>query len=828
MSFQNCIDEIQKAAGREFSDEELDELFSELQKRARNNKARDKLGDDGFAEAAAEIGAEQQQAAIIAKRNEALNRVRRAEALDFIRSGFADNPVLGLEAWMVGANRPVAGARNSADTQAKGMAAKYTSAMLRDLDWAGLLPEINRGTLDRQIANEMEAIGTPGMQPGVSGSAKARQAAEIFHKYNELARSDANASGAWVGRQWGYIVRQSHDMDRIRGAGFEEWRDFILDKLDARTFDNRSDPETFLRHVWQGLASGVHIKNTANDAVSGFKGPQNVAKAISQDRLLHFKSADDWFDYNERFGRGNLREAMLFGLERMGRTTGLMNAMGPNPGANLDMVFKELMQQADKAGDVDMVRNLQQSETMLQNRLGYVDGTQRIAANQMIGAVGSGMRVLQSTSKLGGATLSAISDIPLAASELRYQGDSMLTGASKIVRGMVDNLTNARDKRDAAASLGVVSDGMTYSILSRFDSTDSLPGLMTDLQRAFFKWNGLTWWTDSIRQSGVLAMGHRLALNKNEAWDALSPDLQRSLRNSGIQANEWDIARQASRMAADGREYVTPEAVRELPDEAFTTLLQGRKPTKARMRNLRNEIENKIRDYYIDRSSFLALEPDAKTQSLVSLGTQRGTVGGELARVIMQFKSFPIAILQKTWGREVYGRGANTLGEALKNGNGEYQAMAQLFVWLTTFGFMAMTAKDLAKGRTPRDPLDPRAWTAAALQGGAMGILGDLLFGELKNRFGGGVVSTLAGPTAGTVDSVADVVGRIISGEDPSAQAFRTLINNTPFANIFYFRMGMDALILNRVQETLSPGYMRRLERRLEKENEQELLWTGV
>jgi hypothetical protein len=46
-------------------------------------------------------------------------------------------------------------------------------------------------------------------------------------------------------------------------AGFEAWRDFILPRLDARTFDGLDDlsPEAvdgFMRRVWRALASGVH------------------------------------------------------------------------------------------------------------------------------------------------------------------------------------------------------------------------------------------------------------------------------------------------------------------------------------------------------------------------------------------------------------------------------------------------------------------------------------------------------------------------------------------------------------------------------------------
>ena len=105
-----------------------------------------------------------------------------------------------------------------------------------------------------------------------------------------------------------------------------------------------------------------------------------------------------------------------------------------------------------------------------------------------------------------------------------------------------------------------------------------------------------------------------------------------------------------------------------------------------------------------------------------------------------------------------------------------------------------------------------------------MGIYGDFLFGEMKNRFGGNPISTFLGPTAGAANDLFDLFGRVKAGEDPSIQAWRFLMNNFPGINLFYTRIALDYLILYRVQESLSPGYLRRLERRVREENEQEFL----
>ena len=89
------------------------------------------------------------------------------------------------------------------------------------------------------------------------------------------------------------------------------------------------------------------------------------------------------------------------------------------------------------------------------------------------------------------------------------------------------------------------------------------------------------------------------------------------------------------------------------------------------------------------------------------------------------------------------------------------------------------------------------------VSGGGASIYGDFLFGEMKNRFGQTFVSTLGGPTVGTVDDLADMWGQFKSGDDFAAQSLRVAINNTPFLNMFYSRIALDYLFLYQVQEAL-------------------------
>jgi hypothetical protein len=109
---------------------------------------------------------------------------------------------------------------------------------------------------------------------------------------------------------------------------------------------------------------------------------------------------------------------------------------------------------------------------------------------------------------------------------------------------------------------------------------------------------------------------------------------------------------------------------------------------------------------------------------------------------------------------------------------------------------------------------------AALAQGGGLGIYGDFLFGEYS-RMGRTFTSSLAGPVIGNLDTLTDLWTRVRNGDDVAAASFKALLDNTPFLNLYWIRPLLDYMVLFRIQESLNPGFLRRMEKRIERENGQ-------
>lgn len=829
MAIKDCIDEIRKVAGDDLTAQDIEDIAADVERRARGKRARDKLLSEKEAlDAAAEdFRADADMAAKMEARNKAINIVVRKRLHEFADMAIAKGVSApdAIAAINVGTNKKFAGSRLSVDARQKALAAEFVGGLIGDLERDGLLEFFSRrlglfgrdaGVLDRDIARALWSIGEDG-KATADVSAEAKRIAEIVHKWQEVARLRSNRAGSFVRRIPGYIMRQSHDMLKIRKAGGAEWASFIRPLLDADKTFGSSDPKAFLDGAYDALASGVHLKSQGATDDLAFKGPGNLAKRVSQERILHFKDADAFLAYNERFGTRSLIEGIFGGLERSARDIGLMETWGTNPRAMFDDV-RAALAYSNRGTDPALATKLRAKG--LEDQFAEVDGSTKIANDPSLAQITGTIRAVQSMAKLGGSVISSVSDLATAASELRFQGENLGTAYT----GLLANFLEGRSSREArilSTDIGVGMDGWLGSIAMRFGAHDDLPGAASKLQRLFFKANLLTWWTDGMKTGVARMMAHRAASEASRGWAKIDPRLREALSLYGIDAAKWEVMRKAPQRSLDGKAYLTPDSIRALPDAAFKALGAG---TDRQAQSLRDELATALQTFYTDRTDVAVVTPGAREQALLNQGTQRGTWLGESVRFIMQFKAFPVSFATKVIGRDLGGEG---LVQGLLKGKGDLLGLAHTIAATTVMGMIALQTKEVLKGRSPRDPFGDNwasTWRAAMLQGGGLGIYGDYLFGEV-NRFGGGPLETAAGPAFGTAADIIQLWGKIRSGEDPTADGIRLGVSNTPFLNLPYTRIVLDYLVLYNLQEMANPGYLRRMEQRVKRDNDQTFMF---
>jgi hypothetical protein len=355
--------------------------------------------------------------------------------------------------------------------------------------------------------------------------------------------------------------------------------------------------------------------------------------------------------------------------------------------------------------------------------------------------------------------------------------------------------------------LGEGYDGLIGHVITPHAGVDGPVGVMSRLQEKFFRWNGLTWWTDMGRAVAGRMVSSEMGMRAKTAFADLPANYKHVLGLHGITEPKWEAIRKAEFREVNGKSYITPDRIRDLPDEAFAGLGKDvHRPPAMISKCLCCALSP-------TKPTMASSSPMPGSRRTTTLGQRPGTIAGEGIRFIMQFKGFPIAFGQRVLGRAAFGfrKGAKLEQTA---------HIGTMLAGLTMAGYAAMTMKDMAKGYwPPRDPTDPKTWAAAFVQGGAMGIYGDYLFSQV-NRFGSGPLETAVGPAAGTAS---DFVKLVLKARDAGLSADEKVkaadwlnfaTQNTPLVNLFYVKPTLDYLFLNSMREAATPGYSKRIEGR--------------
>lgn len=825
-----------RAAMPEITAGEINDLLGQLRKqvsglRGMARTARNALRSEDVAtgmqseamKAADTLANNLELAAVIEKRNAALNINARMKASAYVNQ-FRDAKLdfEGFRGLLVGTERKRAGGRISVEAEQKNFRGEWMGGLIADLETNGLMQHFTGGEFDRDIYQALHNLGNEG-KGNEKLAPEAVKIAEVVNKFQTDARNTRNRFGAWIRDLNGYITRQSHDMFKIRDAGERTYKDTVLPLLDVqrsmRDFDGSVDD--FLTRVYDDFAAGSHMKAAAGeDDIAALGRGASLAKRESQSRVLYFKDGNAAYEYNQKFGEGRLAESVLKGLDHSAKSAGLLKLLGTNPEATATRLFDEYAESL--RGDPARRAKFLTHRNELQNLLSHVDGSANIPGNATAAKISSFIRAWESMSKLGGMLISSVTDLTNYAAEMRFgQDKNLLTGTLDGIGSLTQGRASG-EKKAILNSLGVFHESTLGAVFNRFDSPDLMGGKTAAAMQMFFKLSGINWWTESLRDGYALSHSAYVASQAGKAFDKIDASLRDMLGLYNIDAGKWDVLRLANTQQADGRAYITPEGLRTVPRQAFENYIAsvGRTVSDAAVMNLQDDLASALRTMTIDRMHHAVIEPGARTRAFMLRGTKPGTVPGELLRFVSQFKSFPVALIQSTLGREVYGRGYDTLGQYLRQGKGDMLGLASFIALSTAMGYAAMSAKDLLKGKNPRPVDDPRTWAAAMIQGGGLGIYGDFLFGKF-NRTGQSLSASLGGPVIGVVDTAADLWTRVRNGDDVAAASFNAALQNTPFANLFYTRVALDYLILYQIQDSLNPGFLRRMERRIERENGQ-------
>jgi len=646
---------------------------------------------------------------------------------------------------------------------------------------------------------------------GSTGNKVAQEGAKAWLQVIEELRQRFNNAGGDVGRlDYGYLP-QPHDSMRVHSAGKDAWVARMLDTVDRGRYVDEAGArldDGQLSEVLGGIWDTISTDGI-NKMEPG-KGGGTAARANRglEHRELHFKDADAFLAYMHDFGSGSMYDAMTGHVGRMARDIGLVERYGPNPNAQMRLQFG-LAAKADGA----RVDNLERSFGLRpQSYWDQLNGTASSPASARIAQVGTDVRNIQTFGKLGGAVISSVTDL----------GTYMVTtGYNRL--GYWDAVANigrtaaSRDTREFLTTHGIIAESMVGDI-NRWTGDHIRQNWSGRLAASTMKLSLMNAWTDTLRRAFSLTMMQGLARMSKTEWGALTEWDRTHLERKGINEADWSVIARAELTDFSGKEHLTPEAIHATGDERA------------------NEVVAKVLGLIQDESEFAVLNPDLSTKTLTSgAAGQRGTVRGELARSVMQFKSFPIAMVSRHWRRmldapRVTDGSAPALANRLMYGGA-------LMVTTTALGAVALQAKQMVAGKDPIDMRGDHAakfWARAVAQGGGLSIVGDMLLNDPGNSTSDavrGIAGTALGPAVST-SAQALAIGvenswKAIKGKPThaAAETINLVRQNAPYVNLWYAKAALDHAGMHALQENLSPGYLGKMQQRAAQEWGQSYWW---
>ena len=653
-----------------------------------------------------------------------------------------------------------------------------------------------------------------------SGDAVAKELSEGANEAFEYARRLFNEAGGDIGKIDDFGVPHVHNRQTIAAATKQDWIAFVRPKLDrGRMIDFETNrpiseakldellDETYDKIVTDGMTDIVGAQRVSDLDVqtSGLRVRRAVGNRRQQSRFLVFRNADSWFEYQERFGSGNIYEAIMHHVDGMARDIALMKVLGPNPDATVEFM-KRLVVGGRAAAAIEetgtrAVRLIGRDPTATIDALYAQVSGSALTPDSEAWAKGMGsVRAWLSAVNLGGAFLSAVSDVAFTGLTSSFNGFSGMKTVGRLVKTF--GSVSKADRMDALnAGFAVDTWTTTLAAQQRFTAEAIGHDWARRVSDTVLRGSFLSAWTEAGKAAFQREFLGYMTRNRRKAFGDLPDALKRSFRRHGVTSAEWDLVRARPLVNDHGGEIMNLAVMASAGGDNFRAA-------------------TRLQQMILNESKFAVPEATAKTRALLTQGLRPGSLPGEVLRSVTLFKTFPVTVLQT----HLFGR---LIGDAQMSIADRMGYAARLFIGTVTMGALAVQLKDIAKGRDPR-PMGSAEFLGAALaQGGGLGIFGDFLFSD-HNRFGGGLSATLAGPVAGLTDqalrlTAGNIQELITEGEAKGfgAELTRFVRALTPGQNLWYTRIAMERVVFDNLLRATDPDYhlrFRRHERNVERQ----------
>lgn len=755
------------------------------------------------------------------------NQVKRKETVDFLE-GF-ENKEEGLKALLGGRSKERVG---------KGFMGVEQIRLTREHRWRlmavtalkrnGTLEEVMSGKIDRDLFRAMTEMKPGGKIPDDIPKHVVEAARVMKSVYDDI-HATQKRSGASIGHIEGYAGRNTHDVERIIGSdrskeglekSYKEWSGEILKHLDhEKTFGIHAGDTAKIDEMLKGIFEDIqHGKNRTAGAMGSSDDlitvgiSKKLGNKIDQSRKLHFKDGDAIFEYNSKYGYKNAYENLLGAIDFHSRSSALVNVLGTNPEATIARLARE-NDLVERNGDMKRsIRNL------YDDLAGYTDAS----GLSVISQVGRGVRAMINATKLWKSGINSISDLGTAIAMIeKTTGSGHFSKTLNVTAEFFKNVPREQREEIARKAMMMIDTelGLLHNKINTLD--DNIKGgsrILEGLLRAeafTFKYSGLNDLTAIAKVSTAHVLMKDYAELTTKGFAALPDHLQKNIKMYGMSAGEFNLIAKTKEMF-HGNEIVSPEGILKLTTEDIADHLDVAVDSldAAAVDTLRRNLSEKFSVFISDVAEHASPTPSARERAIMLQGMPKDTAAGQAARLVAQFKSFPLTM--SSVARRIADTGdghSMRVPHNVVSPTGA-KAVSSMMIYTSTLGLASLALSRVADGKNPPE-LDSETFTDALIRGGGAGIYADYLLADYEKNYKSFIVD-LAGPSGGMANDMAKLFAQSLGmvGVDEDAGKFRSnfVPNVATFAkkhtvpNIPLLGSAIKYFMVDGVREMAAPG----------------------
>jgi hypothetical protein len=645
-----------------------------------------------------------------------------------------------------------------------------------------------------------------------TGNATAKALSDAVGDAFERARLAFNREGGDIGKRDDYGLTHRYDPLKVRSVSLDEFRtDYLRELAPEKMVDPLTGgaftPERLNEFIGAAYEN-IRSNGLAELGDGGGMASRALANRRSDPRFFVFKDGNAWLRIHQKYGDGNPFEVVMSHLHGMARDIAFMKEFGPNPAAT----WRRAMSRADKiAASADTVRagvikGTSRSQDWAQNMWRYMNGDLSVPVipegDGMVPRLGRaalsglhGTRDLLASALLGSAQVTSIVDMATNIAARKFNA----LPATHVLMGYLKQL-NPLDAghRQLAVYLaaGMRDATRTMTSLSRwFGDAGQGPRWTQVLADDTMRVTGMNKWFEAGRNTFINDHFKQLGLERPLSYAELAEGRRAEFERHDITPADWDVIRKAEPKNYRGVDYVDWHRIAESDPE----------------------VADKLVDAVLRETRSAVIENDAETSAVTKWG-RPGTFKGEIGTNVLQFKSFPLALLMDEARRnaEIFQRaGGGTKGYA-----SAAKYTASFLASMTLFGAVALQLKQIIQGKSMLPMDNGTFWGNAFTQGGGVGVVSDFIGSFTQGRVAN-AAEYLAGPVATFADDAFDAGKSYFTkdkqtgerGVHAGRKTAQLARRYTPGTSIWYLRAALDRTLWDELEERLDPDYAEHYDR---------------